>query len=187
MKDPNTPSTVDQRNYALRRIIYNTMIAAKSLHMLPLSGKDFSQKELAKVAGLIMARNLDDFFFKQQRDCAIAIQKGKTPNPQASYKQLDDIFVSDFALSWVAPSTAMIPQPEYQRINKLAGHVVAIPPKPFKDDAACQILKPLILVAVDFVRASLTGGNAVYTGKATYYVPRLNGTLAKLGLQKLPT
>lgn len=186
MYDPAKPATTDQRNYALRRIIYNTMIAAKALDLVPLSGADYSQKELAKAAGLIMARNVDDFFFKQDRVVNRAVKKGKTPKRQNAYMQPDDIFVSDFSLSWSPSPAAMIDETTYERVNKLVGHIVAEPPDPFKDPEVQAIIQPLVLTAVEFVRNTLATAKASYTGKAGYYVRRLNGTLRKLKIPTLP-
>ena len=186
MFDAAKPATKDQRNYALRRIVYNTMIAAKALDVVPLSGSDYSQKELAKAAGLIMARNLDDYFFKQDRVVKRAVANGKTPNRQNAYTKPDDIFVSDFSLSWTPPPAAMIDETAYERINKLVGHIVAEPPDPFKDPEALAIIEPLVLTAIEFVQNTLAAAKASYTGKAGYYVRRLNGTLRKLGMATLP-
>lgn len=186
MKDASSPSTADQRNYALRRVLYNTLIAAKSLDYVPESGDDYSAKEMAKASGLIMARNLDDFFFKMDRDAARATSHGKMPSPQHSYKKADDIFVVDFRIAWSPPVNAMISERDYERINKLVGHIVADLPDPFDDAEACPVIEPLVRAAIGFIPACLTSGQASYTGKSGFYVRRLNGTLAKIGISKLP-
>jgi len=104
MKDPMTRATKRQRNYALRRVVYDTLIAAKALYVGRSSGRDFSAKEAAKVAGLIMARNLDDFFFMQTRKAA---RKGKA-KPHDAYHYDDDIFVCNFGLTWAPATNAML-------------------------------------------------------------------------------
>lgn len=186
MKVPNTLATPDQRNYAMRRVLYNTLIAAKSLEFVPQSGADYSAKEMAKASGLIMSRNLDDFFFKLDRDAAKAVKHGHTPNPQSSYKKPDDVFVIDFAIPWRPPVIAMISDQDYERINKLVGHIVADPPEPFGDAETLAIIEPLVRVAVEFLQTCLVSGQASYTGKAGFYARRLNGTLRKIGISQLP-
>ncbi|MCH8148053.1 MAG: hypothetical protein IH987_08695 [Planctomycetes bacterium] len=186
MKDASTPATPDQRDYAMRRVLYNTLIAAKALDFVPQSGDDFSAKEMAKVSGLIMSRNLDDFFFKQDRDAEKVTRRGGTPNRQESYRMPDDIFVADFPIPWQPPTSAMISDRDYERINKLVGHIVADPPDPIKDTEACAIIEPLVRAAIEFVHSCLTSGTASYTGKAGPYVRRLNGILKELGISRLP-
>ena len=186
MKDANTPSTPNQRNYAMRRVLYNTLIAAKALDFTPQSGDDYSAKEMAKASGLIMSRNLDDFFFKLDRDAARATQRGQTPNPQSSYKKPDDIFLIDFHIPWQPPRGAMISEVDYERLNKLVGHVVADSPAPFSDEEACDVIEPLVRAVIEFIQSCLTSGQASYTGQAGFYVRRLNGTLGKIGVSQLP-
>jgi hypothetical protein len=186
MKDASTPSTPDQRNYAMRRVLYNTLIAAKALDFIPRSGGDYSAKEMAKSSGLIMSRNLDDFFFKVDRDGARPTQGGQRSKPQKSYKKPDDIFVIDFSIPWQPPRSAMISDRDYERINKLVGHIVADPPDPFRDREACALITPLVRAAIEFIKSCLTSGQASYTDKAGYYVRRLNGTLKNIGIPQLP-
>jgi hypothetical protein len=185
MKDPKIAATMRQRNYALRRVLYDTLIAAKAVLAVRTSGRDYSAKEAAKAAGLIMARNLDDFFFKQNRVMSGAgTRKGKV-SPQDAYRKDDDIFVGDFGLRWTPDQKAMLSDTDYERINKLVGHIVADSPKPFIDSVATAIIERHVQVAVEFVQTCLSSGAAAYTGKAEFYVRRLNGTLGKLGLPRL--
>jgi hypothetical protein len=170
MKD-NRKSTQKERDYALRRIIYVVLVAAKSLDMIKHDGKgDYSKKEVAKIAGLMMARNLDDFFFKR-------------PNPKKQHP--DDIFLADFTLVW-KPSSAGLSAATNRRISKIAGHIVAWKLPVFTDDEAIKVIRPILEVAVDFVRSCVAHGDAKYTGHAKFYVRRLNGILKKLKIPSLP-
>ncbi len=163
-------ATQGELKYALRRVVYDTMVAAKSITSLPASGRDYSAKEMAKMSALIMARNLDAFLFLRK------------------YLKEDDINVTDFALSgWKPSGKAALSQAERERINKIVGHIVASKPVPFKDDD--KIWKKILLIveeACNFVRQFLAQKKARYSGKAPYYVRRLNGLLRQLGLQQLP-
>jgi len=163
-------ATQAELNYGLRRVVYDTLVAAKSIDSLSTIGRDYAGKEMAKMAALIMARNLHAFLF--------------VPN----YSKTDDINVTDFNLSnWQPSSQAHLSPNVYERIHKIVGHIVASKPNPFKDDKDVNgKLIPLIEQACDFVRQCRAQGKAEYTGTAKYYVRRLNGLLSKFGLAKLP-
>jgi hypothetical protein len=170
----------------MRRVLYDALIAAKSLDFICQSGKDYSAKEMAKASGLIMSRNLDDFFFKLVRDGNRAKRRAERPNPQNSYKKPDDIFVKDFGIRWSPPTSAMISESNYERINKLVGHIIAHSPVAFEDRDVCDIIKALVRAAVEFVKACLTSAQGYYTGKARFYVRRLNPILERIGIPQLP-
>ena len=94
-------ATQAELNYALRRVVYDTLVAAKSAESLSTTGKDYSGKEMAKMSALIMARNLHMFFFIHR------------------YDKDDDINVTDFSLfGWKPSSTARLSKNVYERINK---------------------------------------------------------------------
>ena len=93
---------------AFRRVLYDMMIAAKSLASLSQVTRDYSRKESMKIAGLIMARNLSDFFFEHR------------------YRYPDDINVTDFTLTtWRPNNTAKLTPSVKKRIDQIAGHIVA--------------------------------------------------------------
>ncbi len=169
MKGPRL-ATQGELNYAFRRVLYDMMVAAKSLSSLTEIKGDYSQKESMKMAALIMARNLNDFFFVYQYHCS------------------DDINVKDFGLtSWIANNTARIGSKDKKRIDKIAGHVVASKPHPFKDDHEVKaIVLPLIRQSHEFISCCLQEKMAGYTGNASRYRLRLDGILPSLGLSKLP-
>ena len=169
MKDGRN-ATQAELNYALRRIVYDTMVAAKAVAAIRAAGRDYSAKEMAKMSALIMVRNLDAFLFLDKHDRA------------------DDISVTDFTLSdWEVSSNAALTSGERRRIHKIAGHIVASEPRPFKDnDTIWQKILLIIEEARDFVRNCLAEEKAKYTGKAPYYVRRLNGLLRQIGLRQLP-
>lgn len=50
------PAKQSELNYAFRRVIYDMMIAAKSLASLSQGTRDYSGKESMKIAALIMAK-----------------------------------------------------------------------------------------------------------------------------------
>ena len=159
-----------QKEYALRRVIYDVMLAAKSLIALANGSPDFAEEESFKVAALIMVRNLDAFFFGQ-------------PSGHG-----DDIHHGDFGLtSWKPDESAKLQGTERERINKIVGHVVSSRPAPFnKRDEVPRIVIPLIGQASDFVRACRKENAVAYTGKAAEYAKRLNGILPVLGIAELP-
>jgi hypothetical protein len=164
------PAAQGELNYAFRRVLYDMMVAAKSLSSLTQIKGDYSQKESMKIAALIMARNLNDFFFMYQ------------------YHHNDDINIKDFGLtSWKPDNTARIGPKDKKRIDKIAGHIVASKPEPFRDGHEVkEIVLPLIKQSHQFVSSCLQERKAEYTGNASQYRRRLDGILPKLGLSKLP-
>ena len=166
----NGPARQSELNYGLRRVVYDTMVAAKSLTSFSSVDKDYSANEMAKMSGLIMARNLNAFLYCHGHD------------------KNDDINVTDFNLSaWQPSPKARLEKEVIKRIHKIVGHIVASKPNPFKDEREVRnIILPIIREACEFIRKCLAQEKAKYTGKASYYVPRLNGSLAELELPKLP-
>jgi len=163
------PATQDEKNYAFRRVVYDAMIAARGV--VSFNNIDgYSSKESMKLAALIMARNLDAFFF------------------QLSYSHDDDINYTDFGLSsWTPDTSAKLTKSVRKRINKVVGHVVSSKPDPFKNpDEVDKIVLPLICQASEFVRACLQDDVAKYTGKSGECRRRLNGILKRLGIAELP-
>jgi hypothetical protein len=163
-------ATQAELNYTMRRVVYDTMVATKSLATLPASRRDYSAKEMAKMSALIMARNLDAFLFLNKHDKA------------------DDINVTDFTLSeWKASPDAALTREERTRTNKIVGHIVASEPRPFRDnDKIWQKIPLIVEEACNFVRQCLAQKKATYTGNARYYVRRINGLLRQIGLPQLP-
>jgi hypothetical protein len=160
----------NELTYAFRRVLYDMMIAAKSLASLSQVTRDYSRKESMKIAALIMARNLSDFFFQHQ------------------YRYYDDINVTDFALTtWRPDNTAKLTPSVKRRIDKIAGHIVASKPAPFKEDQeVSDFVLPLVAQAREFVRACRAEQKAEYTGHASKYRRKLDGILPQIGLPKLP-
>jgi hypothetical protein len=121
----NRPCTRRERNYTFRRLTYDTLIAAKSVEMITFTKGDYSAKETAKVAGLLMARNFDEFFFKQHR----LARQGR--NVACAYRYEDDVLVADLAIqNWAANANAALSKRNNDRIGKLVGHIVAKPISP---------------------------------------------------------
>jgi hypothetical protein len=164
------PAKQHELNYAFRRVVYDMMIAAKSLSALSSGTRDYSQKELTKIAALIMARNLNDFLFQHQ------------------WRYDDDINVTDFGLAtWRPDKAAKLSTSVKKRIDKIAGHIVASRPDPFKDDQEVHdIVLPLVTQIRDFVCACRVEQKAEFTGNASKYRKRLDAILAKIGLSELP-
>ena len=170
MKDRRN-ATKAELNYSLRRVVYDIMVASKSVASLSASGNDYSEKEMAKMTALLMARNLNAFLFVHE------------------YVKDDDINVTDFInlSSWTPSPSACMSEIVKQRIHKIVGHIVASKPSPFKDDEEIRnTIIPIIEQACNFVRECLAQNIAKYTGEAPYYVRRLNGLLPQIGLAKLP-
>lgn len=167
----NRKASKRELNYAFRRVLYDMMLAAKCVTSLSASANDYSATELRKVAGLMMARNLNDFFFVVKE-----------------HRHSDDIDVSDFLLvAWQPNSSAKLNKVVKTRINKIAGHIVASEPIPFKkDQEVCDIIRPLVETAHQFILACLKEAKAEYTRKAADYRRRLDGILPLLSLPKLP-
>lgn len=94
----------NELNYAFLRVVYDMMIAAKSLASLSQVTRDYSRKESMKIAALIMARNLNDFFLEYQ------------------HRHQDDINVTDFALtSWRPDKTAKLTPSVTKLIDDIGG------------------------------------------------------------------
>ena len=146
------------------------MIAAKAISCLSQVTRDYSRKESMKIAGLIMARNLNDFLFQHR------------------YRHDDDINVTDFGLtSWRPDRAAKLTSSVKKRIDKIAGHIVASKPAPFKDDQkVSDAVLPLVAQTREFLCACRAEQKAEYTGHASKYRSRLDGILPKIGLPKLP-
>lgn len=127
----------DELKHAFRRVLYDMMSAAKSLSCLSQVTRDYSRKESMRIAGLIMARNLNDFLFQHQ------------------YRHVDDINVTDFALtSWRPDPAAKLTSSVKKRIDKIAGHIVASKPAPFKDDQeVSDVVLRLVAQTREFVCA----------------------------------
>lgn len=116
----NRPTTRQERNYTFRRLVYDMLVAAKSVELITFTKGDYSAKEAAKVAGLLMARNLDEFFFKQHR----LASQGK--NVACAYRYDDDVFVADLEIqNWAANANAALSKRNRDRISKLVSHIVA--------------------------------------------------------------
>ena len=49
-----------------------------------------------------------------------------------------------------------------------------------------RVLYNTLIAAIDFIRSCIASGQASYTGKAEFYVRRLNGTFEKIGISQLP-
>ncbi len=163
--------TKSELNYAFRRVLYDMMLAAKCVDSLSMSPRDYSAKELRKIGGLIVARNLNDFFFVVKQ-----------------HKLIDDIDVTDFELStWRPDPQAKLSKKDKNRINKIAGHIVARDPEPFRDDKEiCSMLRPLIATGHQFVSACQKELKADFTGRAADYSRRLNRLLPSINLSILP-
>ena len=155
-------ATRRKRNLALRRVLYDAMVAAKAIDLIATNEVGYPAKETAKIAGLIMARNLDEFL----------------SNRSGRYD--DDIRLSHFGSSWVAPINFRIKDADRKRINKLVGHIVSSQPGVYRDKAAIDLIKPIVHAAVDFVKRCGTDGIADYKGKANAYALEINNLLTKL-------
>lgn len=164
-------ATKEELNYTFRRVLYELLLATKCVVALSTTANDYSAKELRKIGGLIVARNLNDFFFVVKQ-----------------HRFIDDIDVTDFELSmWRPDSQAKLNKKDKSRINKIAGHIVARGPDPFKDDKEISdILQPLIVTGHQFVLACQKELKAEYTGRAADYRRRLNGLLPSINLSVLP-
>jgi len=159
-----------EKNYALRRVLYDTLVATKSLLAFGDARRDFATKESLKAAALIMARNLNAFFY------------------HTDYAHIDDIHVGDFSLvKWTPDKSAALDKRQKMRINKLVGHVVTSRPDPFKSDQEVRDLAvPLIRQSRDFIEQCTTTQAAQYVGRAKRYARILNSLLPSLGLRPIP-
>lgn len=84
------PPTAEGLKYGFRRLAYNAHVAAGVYALLQIPVKDereFAEREGAKIAGLMMARNFDDFFFV-------------LPKRKDKELKIDDLHVEDYGLTW---------------------------------------------------------------------------------------
>ena len=135
--------------------MYELLLATKCVTSLSTTTEDFSAKELRKIGGRTVARNLNDFFFVVKQ-----------------HKFVDDIDVTDFGLSmWRLDSQTKLKKEDKTRINKIAGHIVVRGPEPFNDDKEISdILQPLIATGHQFVLACQKELKAEYKGRAIIIV-----------------
>lgn len=176
VRPPRTPVQLD---YGLRRVINDIMVGAKAVWQLTGNRlrRDFSGQEIAKFAGLIVARNLNDFFFQ--------------------IPDKDDVAFLDFGLtSWTPDPKAELSHDDKpdkklgdrNRIGKLYGHIVAVDDvewdgvEPYRSPEAINTIRPLLLEGCHFVRECSLQKGSQFKGKARFYIRRLNGTLNELGL-----
>ncbi len=164
------PATSPEKNYPLRRVVYNILLAARSITSLENKELDFTEKEIVKFTAIMMARNFDEFLFG------------------TNHTHDDDIHVSDFNLSgWAPKIEAKLDKEMKDRISKCAGHIVASKPSPFKNDKETKkLVIPLIIQSVEFVQQCIKSDQAKYTGKAKKYVKEGNALLRKLDIPLLP-
>jgi hypothetical protein len=164
------PATSPEKNYTLRRVVYNILLAARSIISLENKKLDFTEKEIVKFTAIMMARNFDEFLFG------------------TNHSHDDDIHVSDFNLSgWEPKLEAKLDKEMKDRISKCAGHIVSSKPPPFKNDKETKnLVIPLIIESSEFVRQCIESGQAKYTGKAKKYVKESNALLRKLDIPLLP-
>ena len=167
----NRQSLPAERNYALRRVIYDAMVAAKAVEVMDSARGDSLAKETAKIAGLMMVRNLDDFFPKSAR----------------KHKYPDDIFVGDFSPTWTPSWKDRPTDVQRERINKLVGHIVAWPPTVVRDREARKLIIGGVDTAVQFVNHCREQNLAKYTGNAGKYWEQLNRICARLGIGVMQT
>ncbi|OGV74924.1 MAG: hypothetical protein A3K19_09095 [Lentisphaerae bacterium RIFOXYB12_FULL_65_16] len=165
--------TQAEKNYTLRRIVYDVLIATKAVIEFDRTRGDFSKKESFKVAALIMARNLNAFLF------------------QNDYRYDDDIHVGDFGLqSWAPSKNVELTKVPQKCISKVVGHVVARTPQGSLPNADVKrLVVPLIRESCEFIDRCVSTGTAAYTGAATGtrgYVARLNSLLPEIGVSKIP-
>jgi len=166
-------ATSPEKNYTLRRIVYNILLAARSIISLENKKLDFTEKEIVKFTAIMMARNFDEFLFG------------------TNHSHDDDIHVSDFNLSgWEPKLEAKLDKEMKDRISKCAGHIVSSKPPPFKDNEIKKLVIPLIIQfiiqSVEFVQQCIKSDQAKYTGKAKKYVKESNALLRKLDIPLLP-
>ena len=159
-----------EKNYALRRIVYDALVATKSVIEFGRTRRDFSKKESFKVAAFIMARNLNSFFYYND------------------YRYDDDIHVGDFDLpNWTSDKSAQLTKGAQKCISKVAGHVVARTPSgSLSNQDVTDLLVPLIRVCGEFIHQCISTGTASYTKAAKSYVPRLNSLLPQVGVVEIP-
>lgn len=171
--DMKTGQPADQRqqNYAYKRMLYDLRVAAHSLNLLPWFSGGSPPWSCYAITALIMARNINDFLF---------------PPPKPKYKHDDDIFVVDFALQW-KPRVGKIPDEDRERINKIAGHIVADEPKHFSSmREMTRIVRPLISEGRDFVHHCRVESKVSDTGYSKKYLAELNTALHGLGIPSIP-
>ena len=169
MTRKQTPSN-QEKEFALRRVVYDVLIAVKSLVEIPQVRRDFSKKESLKISALIMVRNLNAFLY------------------HTDYGHCDDIHSGDFGLTcWAPAANAALGKRLKERINKLVGHVVTSRPDPFKDDQeVSDVALPLIHESCEFIRHCRKVGGVGYRGAAKGYVLQLNSLLPMLGFTVIP-
>lgn len=160
--------TTTPKDYALGRVCYNLMVASEAACRLKDKGT-IATNAVAKIVGLIMARNLHDFLFE-----------ARTKNSHS-----DDIFANEFQLQHVPDNQAKLSSDDKKRINKIAGHIVQEDPGHFDRNAdVLKVLVPLIDEGAKFVNKCLNEGKAVLpTSRASKYAQETNRRLPNLGIR----
>lgn len=177
-KKPNrighSPQT-DGLKYGYRRLSYNVQVAASVYALLQAEvgdDEEYAGREAAKICGLIMARNFDDFFFvlptKHDRDLKV-----------------DDLHVKDYNLTWKPEPRAQLSEMVRDRINTIAGHIVSSKPKVFHDAEARDVVWQTIPNTIDFLNACVREAKFDRLGTSEKYKRRLNRILEKVNKSSL--
>lgn len=142
------PSDLD---YAFRRVIYDAMVAKRSLRLFKERKGEWALGSVARMAGLMMARNLFEFFSTKTRE------------------KDDDVRVTDFKLkSWKPKGT--LTRDDVDRLHKVVGHIVCEDPNPFTQDEFVRIVQSQLEDTCKFIDAVQTEGAATLTGNAAKYL-----------------
>jgi hypothetical protein len=167
MKNSRTP-TKSELNYALRRVLYNVLIATKALIEFQNTSRDFSKKESYKITAMIMARNLNEFLFN------------------SSYRYDDDIHVIDFNINSWSPDNNAELTTDSRTLSKIVGHVVAKKTNPLSNPDIPKMVRLLIKESCEFIDKAIANRAAKYTGASHAYLKRLNSLLPLLPIKINP-
>lgn len=167
--------TRSQLNYTLRRVVYDTLLAANAVVELRAKGHAFQTTESYKILRLLMARNLNEFFFESQ---------SKTKHPH-------DIRVAAFDLPWDFRCEKRFAKARFDdttslRVSRIVAHIVMTRQPVFRSKETLERVEPLLMLAVEFVCKCRQHDRARYTGRCREYAIKLNRTLAHLKLPLVP-
>ena len=168
----------DGLNYAYKRVTYICMVVAQALLILREERGGSPRWSVAAIPALIMARNLDDFFFPEESavNCRNKMEPGK--------KYADGVFLSDFFPSWSTDGKARLSPDDRKRINKIAGHIVGVEQQHFGRDVP-KLVMPLLTEGCEFLRQCRRQEKARDTGYARKYRKQLQEMLEKLGIEAI--
>lgn len=165
--------TDTQRNHALRRILYDMTVLARSVLALTddlgrVGG--FALKETCRSAALMRCRTLSDFLTNQ------------LPSSVAySESAMDAAVMIDFGFA----ARPGLDESVRTRVDRVAGHITNQRMASFSDKEVRKLAAPVLSECIGFVQDAVSSGKATITGKAEELRQVLCNLLPRLDLPPL--